>query len=401
MVVIVTSTLKFVIVVTEQGYLQYKNICSSCEVNNKNRETEQTKLKSLVKANTSLNNPLSVDRFSTNWNKNLATVVNDYHWVFLLVLDENKEVKVFPINNYETKWGESSREQHGSLIAAQKEASWLQNKLKYDSNPILMVHPSCDSYTGFNNLVGEPYVKIDYCASTSEFKPLDIAWVRRLNSYHHAGVYLGNGELIEFTNSSGGITRRRASWNDFLSDFGLVPQEIYRFHPIIPFKHYKDIIANLVWAKDNNYRGGNYNLKNRNCQHFANMAVLGINYSQEIAEKGHLAQNAEGIGRGAAIGAGIAANGLSIGLAPFTGGLSLLFLPATIASTAVIVDDTVNNDDFNQLNNGKGSTIKLTDEVKESNNRLGKKSDFETRELEARIEQVMPSYIPANSCRIM
>ena len=129
------------------------------------------------------------------------------------------------------------------------------------------------------------------------------------------------------------------------------------------------------------------------------MAVLGINYSQQIEEKGHLAQNAGGVARGAAIGAGAVSTGLSIGLAPFTGGLSLLFLPATIASTAVIVDDTVNNDDFNYKNNRKGSTIKLTSEIQESNNKLGKKSDFETRELEARFEQSIPRH--EESCRIM
>jgi len=69
-----------------------------------------------------------------------------------------------------------------------------------------------------------------------------------------------------------------------------------------------------------------------NCEHFANMAILGINYSQEIAEKGHLAQNTEALGRGATIGAGVAATGIGIGLAPFTFGLSLI--PAAIAGVS-------------------------------------------------------------------
>jgi len=128
---------------------------------------------------------------------------------------------------------------------------------------------------------------------------------------------------------------------------------------------------------------------------------LGINYSQEIAEKGHLAQNTEALGRGAAIGAGVAATGIGIGLAPFTFGLSLI--PAAIAgvSTGVIVDDTANNNDFNQLNNRKGSTIKLINEVKESNDRLGKKSDFETEQIERQYLQEIPSYIQTDNCRIM
>jgi hypothetical protein len=89
-----------------------------------------------------------------------------------------------------------------------------------------------------------------------------------------------------------------------------------------------------------------------------------------------LIQNAEGIGRGAAIGAGVAATGLSIGLAPFTFGLSLI--PAAIAgvSTGVIVDDTVNNSDFNYKNNGKIS-INLRNEISNTKDRLGKVSDGE------------------------
>jgi hypothetical protein len=70
--------------------------------------------------------------------------------------------------------------------------------LNSNSNPILLVHPSCDSYTGFNSLITSPYVKIDYSASTSDFKPLDIAWVQKRmmgKNYYHVGVYLGNGEI--------------------------------------------------------------------------------------------------------------------------------------------------------------------------------------------------------------
>jgi len=56
---------------------------------------------------------------------------------------------------------------------------------------------------------------------------------------------------------------------------------------VVPFKHYKKIISQLVWAKDKDFRKGNYNLKNRNCEHFSNMAILGINYSQQVKERGN------------------------------------------------------------------------------------------------------------------
>ena len=58
------------------------------------------------------------------------------------------------------------------------------------------------------------------------------------------------------------------------------------------------------------------------------MAVLGINYSQQIAEKGHLIQNGVAFGRGLATGAGVASTVgytiLGAALVPFTGGASIL-----------------------------------------------------------------------------
>jgi len=124
--------------------------------------------------------------------------------------------------------------------------------------------------------------KVDKNAYPNEFKPLDIAWVwkKRIGSeYQHVGVYIGNGDLIELTNNlgweealnsfpnfvRGGITRK-ASWSGFLDKKS---GNIHRYHPIIPFKDYKEIIAQLVWAKDNNFRKDDYNLLNRNREHFA------------------------------------------------------------------------------------------------------------------------------------
>jgi len=56
------------------------------------------------------------------------------------------------------------------------------------------------------------------------------------------------------------------------------------YHPFIPFKHHKKTAENLAWAKEEKYGKGNYDLFNRNCEHFANMCVYGINYSEQIAK---------------------------------------------------------------------------------------------------------------------
>jgi hypothetical protein len=50
-------------------------------------------------------------------------------------------------------------------------------------------------------------------------------------------------------------------------------------------------------------------------------------------------------------------------------------------------------------NNGKGSTIKLTDEI--NTKYLGELNNRVSQEIEAKIEQTVPSYIPTDSCRIM
>jgi hypothetical protein len=54
------------------------------------------------------------------------------------------------------------------------------------------------------------------------------------------------------------------------------------------------------------------------------MAVLGINYSQEIAERGDLTQNVEILARSGAMATGLVATGLSVALAPITFGGSLV-----------------------------------------------------------------------------
>lgn len=373
--------------------------------------TEQDRLKALVKQRTSISGDIKeVVRFGMPGNNNLATVINkinNEHGVYLVLYDG--QIYVFPTNPTESKWGNSSRSKHNSLASAQSEANWLRGKLQSSSNPILEVHSKADEYNSFSSVCIPPYVRADYNASQSDFKPLDIVWVRRWGSFHHVGIYLGNGEVIHLSDNQG---VEKTSWSSFLkkgpvnNDFS---QEIFRFHPIIPFKDYKDIIAQLVWAKDNEFRKGNYNIKNRNCEHFANMAVLGINYSQQIAEKGHLLQNSEAFVRGAVIGAGavntVGYTVLGAALAPFTGGASILIGAAgasvSAAATASLVNDTRDNPDFCELNNSKGSTIKLVNEINETNGMLGKKKDSETRSLEGRFEQSIPSYIPTDNCRIM
>ena len=63
-------------------------------------------------------------------------------------------------------------------------------------------------------------------------------------------------------------------------------------------------------------------------------------------------------------------------MAPATGGLSLLGAGATAGLTGIGVGaSTELVRQFHEINNGKGSTIKLTNEMSESNGKLGERDN--------------------------
>src|SRR4051812_798687 len=98
-------------------------------------------------------------------------------------------------------------------------------------------------------------------------------------------------------------------------------------------------------------------------EHFANMFVYGINYSKQIEENKTALSVAEGAYHGAS------AAGYLVGsavLAPFTLGFSLGFAP--LATIPVVTASEI------EFNNGKGSTIKLVNEMRESDDKLSEKN---------------------------
>lgn len=356
---------------------KYTTYCSSCK--------EKDQLKDLVKQRTNLPGLIhEVARFKTWWsNENVATIITingDSYWVFLGVIDrkpnstgkvQNNEIFVFPTTTAdENKWGIYPRKKHDSLYSVQSEASWLRTKLNGD-NPILCIHPySSYSQFYFDAFVREPYVIKEQIGTSTNvlneaigpvsylspvqvysgttprdldnyFKPLDIVWVKCFESwsgarFYHVGIVLGKNRIVHFSRESKGV--RETDWEGFLKD---TTKKIIRYHPIIPFKHYQDVIRHLRWALERNFREDNYDLFNRNCEHFGNMIVLGINFSKQIYDR------------------------------PFGAGLG---------------------------NNNKGA-ICLSNEIRESNHLLGKSYSDKTENLIAQIE--IPTSIPIDRCNIM
>jgi hypothetical protein len=156
-----------------------------------------------------------------------------------------------------------------------------------------------------------------------------------MENYQHAGVYLGkiDGEfkVCHFTKDKNKTTID--NWSYFVGG------EVIGWHPIIPFKHYKKIIKHIAGAVAVEYRKGDYSLTNRNCEHLANMLVYGIDYSEQIENKKNLIVN----------------NNRSTNR-------------ELLGNVVIGVNMAVNS----TLNNNKGSTIRLINEINETDRELSK-----------------------------
>ncbi|RIA88837.1 hypothetical protein C1645_825714 [Glomus cerebriforme] len=124
----------------------------------------------------------------------------------------------------------------------------------------------------------------------NHIKPLDIIKIQR-NGYRHVAIYLINGKVCHvegaegkaggLTNKTNSVGVRIADWKTFLSDN---PGDVTRYHAVIPFKRAEKIIKHIEKSLMNEYGKGKYHLLLRNCEHFANMCVYGINSSEQVEE---------------------------------------------------------------------------------------------------------------------
>lgn len=338
---------------------------------------------------------LEIETFGTWFNKNCGWVIikndskssNYPYYIYIIVYEPAVRSMDKNMKSFEYKCG------YASLSGARNKAIRIKNKLQNDGFndiPMLKIHSKAKSYECFSSLIKSPYViernlphrhESGFWSDTfwapenaeNYLKPLDIVWVGRRHAsgipFYHVGIYLGKGNegknwICHLDDSKGAVI---TDWKSFLSAGRC--EEIIRHHPVIPFKNYRKIAKQIAWAVDGTpYREGNYSLRNRNCEHFANMIVYGINYSKQVWDN-DMSLNVT--------------NGLKLSAAIPTLGLSMLF------TGSLETDGT---------NNGKCSTIKLTNEMNESNDKLGWITDDWSRWIERRCEQEVPT---KQNCRIM
>lgn len=355
-----------------------------------------------------------IETFETWFNKNCGYVINydnsyesSRYNIWIVIYEPKQWNKDIPEN-----WLITINDYWYSLSTAREKAQNLRDRLKYNDNPILYAHPNANSYTKFSDVVKNPYVTGNFrlvntvvmsgpnfdtnMCLNKRFRPLDIVWVYSglagdmAIRYWHVGFYLGNGKICHFSRKNNKVDI--TDWSGFLEN---TQRYVVAYHPVIPFKNYKDIIRQAVWAKDNGFRRGNYNLPNRNCEHFTNMLVYGIDFSQQVYErKGEMIAKACVHTAPIGIAGGLIA-GTSIVLAPFTFGLSLI--PGAIGTAASVAGIVETAENEGTLNNGK-SEVCLATEIRETNDRLGKKSDWETEQYERWYLQEVPT---KQECRVM
>ena len=410
---------------------KYTLYCSNCQKKNELKlliKREQDQLKSLVKQKTSIVGDIEeVTRFTTWWNKeNIATIIteiNNSYWVFLGVIDrkpnsygriQDNEIFVYPANHSEAKWGIYSRKEHNSLSAAQSEASWLKTKLNGD-NPILVIHPLANSYTSFTNIICEPYVRKEEIGSASSthcglfvisegwtpsnldnhFKIGDIIWVEKRDifigkKYFHVGIFLGKDSICHISDPNALILEenmkaRITGWNVFLNKR---TGELYHYHPIIPFKHYRKIIEQVSKSWCSDYGLNKYDLYNDNCEHFANAIVLGIYYSEQIRDLEANHEVLEVLGK---IKEGVFRTG-----GFYWDAMKWIFTREKIKDYKKLI-----------TNNSKGLTICLRNELKswDSNGRFDNLNSNELRDMRDRYENEYKAQIEQpvniNNCIIM
>jgi len=318
-----------------------------------------------------------IETFTTWFNGNCGYVIDSSFRVWLVICEPKyKEIS-------EKLWAEiylTSNDTKNDLSRARSGAQRLKEILQRDDlnvYPMSEINPLANKYEKCGSLILNPYMiveKIDWNKSNyyvldNHFKPLDIVWVN-CGSYNHAGIYLGDvggsDRICHFSKSSNGV--RLVSWERFVEGS---KKEIMRYHSLLPFKHHKKIARQIAWAYSNNFWEDQYDLRNRNCEHFANMCVYGINYSWQVYEIFGVMDVA--------------------GANLFSSALPWPF-PAIVESPLSRVREDANK----VRNNFKGSEIKLTNEIRECDEILKERDNWLYEKITANIE------IPAKeNCSIM
>jgi Leucine-rich repeat (LRR) protein len=194
------------------------------------------------------------------------------------------------------------KNRYPSLEKAQEKARQIEQKLKSEhpisaiSKKSLLFSDVIHKFSFSPDINPEEYLK-----------PLDVVWRRMPMSFgsYHAAIYLGNGRvahisvpeteeeketnffksvvdkvdiITKISNAKDSSGARIDAWRKFLKG---TKDDLIRHRPVIPFKKPKKIIEHIIKTVLSRYAKGEYDLFEKNCEHFATLCVCGIPFSEQ------------------------------------------------------------------------------------------------------------------------
>lgn len=131
---------------------------------------------------------------------------------------------------------------------------------------------------------------VSWDEASSYLKPFDIVRINRSGGlYKHVAVYLGRNQICHFAGSSNsrgssgsdssGMKVKKDTLKNFFGEDGKNLINVIR--PVVPFRSKEKLIEYIAKAIVSEYGKNRYSANSNNCEHFAFMIVLGINYSKQ------------------------------------------------------------------------------------------------------------------------
>ncbi|RHZ36498.1 lecithin retinol acyltransferase family protein [endosymbiont GvMRE of Glomus versiforme] len=185
------------------------------------------------------------------------------------------------------------------VVKANSSSSWANAISKNDRlifewtsdnsySPLLSLDPS----TGVCLYVSLPLVIESnlptYISNPDDYlKPFDVVKIRRDWGYEHVLIYLGSGQVLHIWDPNGGLLgkkeRQKANIHPWNVVIGNNATSITRYNATIPFKHQDKVIEHMARALcSQEYDTGTYNLFLKNCEHFANKLMRGVEFSEQV-----------------------------------------------------------------------------------------------------------------------
>jgi len=117
----------------------------------------------------------------------------------------------------------------------------------------------------------------------SYLRPGDIVQTSFVLVANHEGIYIGNGKVIHVSGHGGGKKAAVAREGRLLGDFVSNPGDPIRVLVMrVRFRTPDEIVKQAEAYRDQKFRAGEYDLFTKNCQHFATLCALGVEYSGDV-----------------------------------------------------------------------------------------------------------------------